>query len=324
MDLSLITVSYFNDVNAHVEWLHPFYSSLAHEFSSSGASINHFIILNDECEVKAKRNIENVFSSYDLDFYSPFFIPVGNNPGLNEAGSVHHGNGFNRGLEKISDDYESLIVDSDLVVIEEFDVIHRRNCYLNLKNLCEFSKSFESFFGEVSPGSLKITNETVYHESEGLTTGAGDIDSEDGDLYLWVPRILPHFFGFHSSLFKSFLSKKSGFRDEVTDYASYLTIKDDSDNITFYNDTGSDLFKELLKEECFFHIKRSEIICHIKAITSFYDTILNSDRFDSAKRKRISAIENKFRFVKKKFDYLNFPEDSIFNREELPKNHLNI
>lgn len=322
MNLRILSVSYLNDCRSHAEWLHPFYASLQHELSFRGLDVEHFIVLNDESKIKAKKNIENIFSCYDLKFYEPTFISVNVDPVLKRSGSAHHGAGLNKGLEVISNDYRKSIKDSHLVLIEEFDLVHKKGYYSNLKSLYNFSRSHNSFFGSVDPGTLKISEGEVDRgENLGsVTEKRGEIESKEGDLYFWAPRILPHFFGFHSGLFESFFSKESGFRDEVTDYASHHTIENSSGDVIMYNDTGSDLIKDLFKDDHFFHMNDIEFLCHIKGITYFYDKILSSDTPNFDKKDPFSTIENKFQFVKSKFNYLPFPDNSFFGKDQFDKN----
>lgn len=317
----MISVSYLNDYEFHCEWLHPFYASLQYELSSEEVDVRHFIILNDDSKNEARKNIEEVISMYDLDFYNPVFIPVNVDPVLKKSGSAHHGAGFNEGVGVISNDYRDSVKKSHLILIEEFDLIHKDGYYSNLKDLYKLSHLYNSFFGTVDPGTLKISEERVDRgENLGLRTEKrGEIKSKDGDLYFWAPRILPHFFGFSSDLFDEFIAKESGFRDKITDYASYHSIEKTSDGVKIYNDTGSDLIKDLFKDNRFFHMDDVNFICHVKGVTYVYSKTIGSDKSVFNSENIFSVLENKFNFIKTKFYYLPFSQDSLFAKEKFEK-----
>lgn len=224
--------------------------------------------MNDESKSEAKENIENVLSSYDLSFYDPIYINVDVEPVLKRVGAVHHAAAINNGMEIILEDYKSKLSNSELFLFEEFDVIHKRNFYSSLKQLYDFSKQFDSFFGRVRPGNVVISENHFHQRDYSLNpeNTFGNIETKDGDLFLWMPRILPHFLGFHSGLIDDFFSTDCGFLSKVGNFVSYYSSEKTSSDITVYNDTGTDLFKDIFHRRNFFHMNDIPSIHHLKGV----------------------------------------------------------
>lgn len=313
MQISTFTVSYLNDLDSHAQWLHPFYASLQNELSDENVSWNHYIALNDENKDEAKENILKVVSKYGLNFYTPHFLSFDIDPVLQKSTVSHHGKTLTNLIDSISG--TDVIEKTDLFLIEEYDLIHDRNYYQEIKKLLNFSKSCDSFFGTIQPGCILISEEKLNRLSVIGCDQLGEIRSRSGDVYYWLPRVMPHFFGFSSKLISNFYSLNAEFQSEITSHVEHISAKKDS-AFRIYSDSGNDIFRDLIGNENFFHMKDPEVVNHIKGISMNYNKLSKN----IGDRKYLyQRLERKFEKIKENFSYLPFHDECIFTKDEFER-----
>lgn len=197
-------------------------------------------------------------------------------------------------------------------MVEELDLIHKSNYYQELISLYNFSHSQSSFFGQISSGSLAVSEQDFSRSDIRKLDGPGEIQSRDGAVYYWLPRVAPHFFGFCGELYDQFTELDAGFQSGISRHAEWL-LSEKGFDCDFFSDSGSDLFRELISYENFYHMSEIEFIFHVKSLSLCYLKMIDEEHDSEF---YYSILNQKFDEVKKHFSYLPFHESCIFAENE--------
>lgn len=306
LNVTVFTVSYLNDFEKHVEWFNYYYSSLEEELSGESVCFNHFIFLNEKDKNKAKRNIKKLINNYDLDFYNPVFLKVEVSEVLKKDPLTHHGEALRLGVESFVEDFDFLVKKSDLFLIEEFDVIHKRNYFKSLSDILDVSKKLDTFVGTIESGKVGAGKEFIddFELPKFDAPGSFEVSREEVEKISYrPPRIKPHFLAFCSNLFSDFFVLCDKFRDEFSPYVRYFF--ESNDEISFSNDTGMDLLNVLVENNNFLHLKEVKPIFHIKGITFLYRRVHNSTE---SPEMASHYFKRKLKNIEEKFSYLSIKE----------------
>lgn len=310
MVVTIFTVSYMNDNDSHSEWLHLYYSSLFQELRNKDVEVNHFILLNDGHKIKAKKNIEDVISDYEFDFYNPFFIKIDSEREWNEL--FHHAFALDNGIKRVYNNSTNLVKSTDLFLIEEFDIIHRKGYLKKLEEFRNFSEKMKTFIGRIDPGVLLLSDNDVDGFDLNEYNPPGKLEG-DQKLNIRFPRIMPHFLVFSSNLFTDFLGFEKRFKDEISfNCKEFLESKD---CCSIHYDTGSDFLNELVSDKNFFHLGEIEFIEHLKGISWVYRRLLHGEEwYERSPSSYKSELKEKVERVVEDYDYLLVSEKcSLFN-----------
>lgn len=313
MDLTTITVSYLNDYQFHAEWLHAYYATLETALKGRNINVTHFIALNDNRKKLAKENVLNVVEKYSLPSYTPVFKKVEVDESKDNIVSVHHTSALEQVLQDVSENM--IFKNSDLFLIEEFDVLHKLDYFSKLKKLQLHSQNWNSFFGSLVPGSILVSDNQDHDRRSIINLPAtGKIESDKGEFYMWQPRIRPHFFGFSRNLYNEFVSFEGRFVNKVSDSAQDFSRKN-FDEVNYFCEAGTDFFKELIDRNNFFHLNDPNFFLHLRGLTRHCLDLKENLQRNKSAESQYKQLEERFEKVKNLLNETSSAEKSIFSFE---------
>ncbi len=279
MKILALTVSYLNEEKLKSKWIDLFYSSLS-SHSESIQKYDHLIVLNDENPKRARQNISERKGKYDFEEYSLHF---------KENDGTSHSSGIKQGIIELKRVYD--FSEYDFVTLHEFDVVFSVDFTKTIENLCPILKENSTVIGET--GVFSFWNKKLQPE-----------------------RLQPSFFLFHSKFFGRLLTLVQNNIDsqDFDDFGELRNLTEkECVEYDLNIDVGSGLYRSLFFRQCnILNFHGDNVFNHVKGISFWFDRIINGYNEDVALKK----LRQKFDYVKRKYEHLDFSSDSVFNKEK--------